>query len=247
MNKKRRDFVLGSVGVAGVMIPALARAAEPCPPPRISLSGGTTVATPCGITTGRNYSTNFDLTENPISEAGVWFNTSQLWTKVRTANGLAFGTNGERESYDDSYAYLSGFPPNQQGEAVVYVDPNLTGEPHEVEMLLRCADTGQSARCYECLFNHQGGVQIVRWNGPFGSFSVLPGSGSGNLGRNLVSGDVVKGTVIGNTITAYINGAVILQAADSMWTNGQPGIGFFKRTAGQNWDLALTSYSATSM
>ena len=51
-----------------------------------------------------------------------------------------------------------------------------------------------------------GGVQIVRWNGPFGNFSVLSGSGPHNLGRRLVSGDVIKATVIGNTITAYING-----------------------------------------
>ena len=84
------------------------------------------------------------------------FNSGQPWTKVQTANGLAFGTNGAANTYDDSYAYLSGFVPNQQGEAVVYVDPNLTGGPHEVEMILRWADSAQSARGYECLFNYQG-------------------------------------------------------------------------------------------
>ena len=197
-------------------------------------------------TAGAFYSTDFDLRENPISEAGVWFNTSQPWTKVRTYNGIAFGTNGDRDSYDDSYAYLSGFGADQQGQAVVYVDPYLTGDPHEVEILLRCADSAQSARCYECLFNHQGGVQIVRWNGAFGDFTVLSGSGPGYLGRDLVDGDVVKGTVIGNTITAYINGVLMVQATDSMWTDGQPGIGFFKRTSGQNWDLAIYSYIASS-
>ena len=233
--------------MAGALIPGLAWAAEPCPPPRVSLSGGTSVATTCDITTGRRYSTNFNLTENPISEGGVWFNTGQLWTKVRTANGLAFGTNGARNTYDDSYAYLSGFGSNQQGEAVVHVSPNLVGDPHEIELLLRWADSAQSARGYECLFNHLGGVQIVRWNGPFGNFSVLSGSGPHNLGRKLVSGDVVKATVIGNTITAYINGALIYRVTDSTWTNGQPGIGFFKRTAGLNSDLAITSYTATSL
>jgi hypothetical protein len=247
VNKKRRDFILGSANVAGALIPGLAWAAEPCPPPRVSLSGGTSVATACEITTGRRYSTNFNLTENPISEGGVWFNTGQLWTKVRTANGLAFGTNGPRNTYDDSYAYLSGFAPNQQGEAVIYVSPNLVGDPHEVELLLRWADSAQIARGYECLFNHLGGVQIVRWNGPFGNYSVLSGRGRRSLGRELVSGDVVKGTVIGNTITAYINGVEIYEAVDSMWTSGQPGIGFFKRTAGLNTDLAITSYTATSL
>ena len=244
---KRRDFILGSTSMVGVIIPSLGWAAEPCPPPRVSLSGGSSVATACGTASGRSYSTNFDLTENPISEGGVWFNTSQLWTKVRTANGLAFGTNGANEAYDDSYAYLSGFAPNQQGAAVIYVDPNLTGDPHEVEILLRCADSAFTARCYECLFNHQGGVQIVRWNGPFGNFTVLSGSGPSYLGRNLVTGDVVRASVIGNTISAYINGALMYQATDSMWTNGQPGISFFKRTSGLNSDLAITSYTATSL
>lgn len=244
---KRRTFVLGSASVAGVMIPGVAWAAEPCPPPQVSLSGGTSVATTCALTTGRRYSTNFDLTENPISEGGVWFNTGQLWTKVRTANGLAFGTNGARDSYDDSYAYLSGFAPNQEGQAVVFVDSNLTGDPHELELLLRWADAAQTARGYECLFNFQGGVQIVRWNGPFGDFTVLPTSGPNYLGRNLVSGDVVKASIVGNTITTYINGALMSRATDSTWADGQPGIAFFKRTAGLNSDLAITSYTAISL
>jgi len=233
--------------MAGALIPGLAWAGEPCPPPRVSVSGGTSVATTCDMATGKRYATTFSRTENPISEGGVWFNRGQLWTKVRTANGLAFGTNGARNTYDDSYAYLSGFGANQQGEAVVYVSPNLVGDPHEIELLLRWADSAQTARGYECLFNHLGIVQIVRWNGPFAKFTVLSGTGSGKLGRRLVTGDVIKATVVGNTITAYINGVQIRRATDSMWTSGQPGIGFFKRTAGLNSDLAITSYTATSL
>jgi hypothetical protein len=244
---KRRDFILGSASMTGVMASRLARAAKPCPPPQVNLSGGTSATTTCATTTGRSYTTNFNLVENPISEGGAWLNSGQLWTKVRTANGLAFGTNGPRETYDDSYAYLSGYAPDQQSEAVIYVASNLTGDAHEVEMLVRWADSAQSARGYECLFNYQGVVQIVRWNGPFGNFSVLPGSGPGYLGRSLVTGDIVKATVIGNTITAYINGALISRATDSMWTSGQPGIGFFKRTAGLNSDFAITSYTATAL
>ena len=53
----------------------------------------------------------------------------------------------------------------------------LVGDPHEIELLLRWADSAQIARGYECLFNHLGGVQIVRWNGPFGKFTVLSGPG----------------------------------------------------------------------
>jgi len=86
---------------------------------------------------------SFADNECPISEGGVWFNRSQIWTKVRTDNRLAMGTNGSREAYDDSYAYLSGFGPDQQAEAVVYVDRYLTGDPHEFLLLLRCADSAQ--------------------------------------------------------------------------------------------------------
>ena len=236
--------------MAGALIPGLAWAAEPCPPPRVSLSGGTSVATACDITTGRRYSTNFNLTENPILEGGVWFNRGQLWTKVRTANGLAFGTNGPQNTYDDSYAYLSGFGPNQQVEAVVQVDSALLGDPHEVELLLRWADSAQIARGYECLFHFNGSVQLMRWNGLLypDFFLEIPGAtGSKALGRALVTGDVIKATIDGNhTIRAYINGMLLSTVTDPMWTTGQPGIGFFKRTTGVNGGFAITSYTASS-
>ncbi len=247
MKFNRRDFLVAASASVGTLTIAGCGGSDSSdalasPNATVRASDASALLQPAGAF----YSTNFPLFENPISEAGVWFNRSQLWTKVRTYNGLAFGTNGDRDSYDDSYAYLSGFGADQQGQAVIYVDPNLTGDPHEVELLLRCADSAQSTRCYECLFNYDGGVQIVRWNGPFGDFTVFPGSGPGYFGRALVTGDVVKATIIGNTISAYINGVLLLEATDSMWTDGQPGIGFFKRTAGQNWDLAISSYTASS-
>lgn len=192
-----------------------------------------------------SYTTNFDRTENPISEGGKWFNNGQNWTKVQTANGLAYGTNGIANSYDDSYAYLSGFPANQQGEAVIYRSPSLSGDPHEVELLLRWADSPGNARGYECLINYLGVVQIVRWNGAFGDFTVLGNGGS--LGRPLVSGDVVKANIVGTKISVYINGSLIAQVTDSVWSNGQPGISFFRRTQGASSDLAFTSYKATGL
>lgn len=212
--------------------PAPGPAPAPAPPPGAAVT----------------YSTTFDLTENPISEGGRWLNTGTLWTPVRTANGLAFGTNGPQNAYDDSYAYLSGFGPNQQGEAVVYVDPALLGDPHEVELLLRWADSPGNARGYECLFHFNGQIQLMRWNGGFGQFDEIPGAtGSKSLGRALVTGDVIKATISGNTINAYINGVLLSQVTDSMWPTGQPGIGFFKRTTGVNGGFAITSYTAASV
>jgi hypothetical protein len=222
--------------------PAPSPAPSPGPPPA--------PLPPPGTPPSDSYSTTFDLTENPISEGGRWFNNGTLWTKVRTANvngdGLAFGTQlgNPLDSYNDSYAYLSGFRDNQQGEAVIYVDPGLVGEPHEVELLLRWSDSAQEARGYECLFHHNGIVQIMRWNGPFGDFTPLA---TDQLGRALRTGDVIKATAIGSVITAYINGVPILQVSDLTYPTGQPGIAFFKRVDGLNTDLAISSYTASSL
>ena len=49
------------------------------------------------------------------------------------------------------------------------------------------------------------------------------------------------------SIKVYINGALISQTTDSVWTDGQPGISFFRRTQGASSDLAFTSYKATSL
>ena len=162
--------------------------------------------------------------------------------------GVAFGTNGVADSYDDSYALLSGgFGPDQTIEAVVYRNQSLSpGETHEVELLLRFSDDSGNARGYECLFNYYGGMQIVRWNGPFGSFTVLSTTGPSYLGRPLVTGDVIKATIVGNVITTYANGILMAQATDSTFTNGQPGMSFFVRPSGSPLLLGLTSYSVTS-
>jgi hypothetical protein len=170
---------------------------------------------------------------------------------VNTANGIAFGTNGALNTYDDSYALLSGFGPDQQAQAVVFRSPSLvtTGTTHEIELLLRFADDTNSVRGYECLFNYGGGIEIVRWNGALGDFTSLPiTGGAGNLGRDLVSGDVVRATIVGNVISAYVNGVLRAQATDSTFATGQPGIGFFTRPAGvsDNPNFGMTSYSVTS-
>jgi hypothetical protein len=194
-----------------------------------------------------NYKTSFDETENPISEGEVWRSANNAWTNVRTANGIAFGTNGTANTYDDSYALLSGFGPDQQAEAVIFRSPSLkSGITHEVELLLRFSDDANSARGYECLFSYDGGVQIVRWNGALGDFTVLVTSGAGKFSRKLVSGDVIKASIVGIVISAYINGVLRARAIDSTFVSGQPGIGFFTRPGGSSENFGMTSYSASS-
>jgi len=216
-------------------------------------AGGTASAsatvTQTGVPPTHSYTSNFDLTENPISEGGVWRRASNSWTNVRTVNGIAFGTNGITNQYDDSYALLSGFAPDQQAQAVVFRSPGLvsTAITHEMELLLRFSDDAGNARGYECLFDYWGNVDIVRWNGGQGSFTALPfGGGAGKLGRNLVSGDVISATIVGNVISTYINGVLMARVTDSTFATGQPGIAFFTRPEGvsASADFGMTSYTA---
>ncbi len=81
-----------------------------------------------GSTSGASYSTAFNLTENPLSEGGRWRRANNPWTNVQTIGGVAFGANSVGHTYDDSYALLSGFGPDQTVEAVVYRDTSLSPE-----------------------------------------------------------------------------------------------------------------------
>jgi hypothetical protein len=87
----------------------------------------------------------------------------------------------------------------------------------------------------------------VRWNGTQGDYTVLSSTaGSGNLGRELLTGDVLKASISGNVIDLYINGTLVMRATDSAFTTGQPGIGFFTRPGGNSAHLALTKITASS-
>src|SRR5262249_44016448 len=93
------------------------------------------------------FSTNFDATESPISEGGAWTHVGLDWTLVDTAGGLAFGTQTGNGGYDDSYAHLSGFPPNHTASAVIFRAASLDGVcgTHEVEVHLRWSDAAHDA------------------------------------------------------------------------------------------------------
>ncbi len=248
MNKMtRRDFLLASAGMAGATVPGVLWGAEPCPPPQVSISGGTSVATNCTITTGRTYSTSFNLVENPISEGGAWSHAATAWKTIRTTGGRAHAV-AYTDSFDDAYAILSGFPPNVQAEATIYKN----GPGYETELLLRMAHTANSVRGYECLFNVNGqGVAIVRWNGPRGNFTFVPG----NLYNSpvAVTGDKIRARIVGSTIQLWhipvSTGvpALIADAVDSTFTDGQPGIAFYAHAPVVLTDFGFSDYSVVSI
>jgi hypothetical protein len=194
------------------------------------------------------YTTTFDGTEAPVSEGAAWTNVGLDWTLVDTAGGIAFGTQTGTGGYNDSYAHLSGFPPDHEAHGVVFRSPSIDGScTHEVEILLRWSDSAHDAHGYECNLAFDGSyAQIVRWNGPFGDFTYLA---SGSVPGGAHTGDTLRATVVGATITLYVNDVQVAQAKDDMpFPTGNPGMGFWRGAAcGTTGDYAFTSYAASGL
>jgi len=179
------------------------------------------------------YSTTFALTENPISEGGNWVNGKAVgldWANVSITPGLAVG-NETGPNLSDATAVLQtmDWAPDQKATAQVAT----TGAPldacfQEVELRLRTVIAAHSITGYEINYkfstNSTGYMQIVRWNGTFGDFTILQSFDGTQFG--VTNGDTVTATIVGNVITAYKNGVQQGQATDSTFSNGSPGIGF---------------------
>jgi len=129
----------------------------------------------------QTYSTTFDGDENPLSEGGKWINNGLDWTKICKHGGIAYGTqtgtNKGIYRYDDSYAHLSGFPPDQEAWAQVQIAKPDPSCHQELEILLRWTSSAHSTTGYECfarcLNDDSSYLQIVRWEGPLGKFTYL--------------------------------------------------------------------------
>ena len=207
----------------------------------------------------RTYATDFLLEENPISEGGVWQHRNASLAVVRTFAGRAVGSQTGSGGYDDAYAYLTDFGPNQTAQATLWKDPTIGNDSitckilrrlvwsrlrgsycagpgvHEVELLLRFADSASSARGYECNLSWNGSyAEIVRWNGRFGDFTYITQQrtfSAGIMPPN--NGDIFKATISGRTINLYLNkndglgDQLIVVGRDPTYTDGGPGMGFF--------------------
>ena len=207
-------------------------------------------------TNGRIYTTTFPLSENPISEGGQWINGQAVgldWHDVSTTPGLAIG-HQSGSSYTDGTALLAGaWGPTQTVEAVVHAVNPKESCYQEVEMRLRSNLTAHSCTGYEISFKATKSASayliIVRWNGPVGDFTYLKNSTGAQYG--IAEGDTVKATIVGNVITAYLNGVAVGTATDSNYATGNAGMGFNLETAdpsciGTNGDYGFTRFTAMS-
>jgi hypothetical protein len=214
---------------------------------------------PASVGTHGPYSTSFSHAENPISESGLWLNGKADgvdWTDVRTTPGFAFGTEigGNRpdpQKYDDSTALLKGtWGPDQTVEAKVHaVNPNQDGKVwEEVELRLRSSISPHNCTGYEVMFRCTkiplAYCNIARWEGPLGKFTMLKETRGSEYG--VKDGDVVKATMIGKTLSVYINGVRMIQLSDDKFASGNPGVGYYLEGAtGVIGDFGFSSFRAT--
>jgi hypothetical protein len=212
---------------------------------------------------GNSYTTRFPLTENPISENGAWVTGKKNgldWQDIRTAGGVAFGTqSGVSSFFDDSVAVLTGnWAATQTVSATVKVtNPNSTAY-EEVELWVRTTISPGAIKGYEVNFRTTSDgsqyIGIVRWLGPLGSpacaagcaYDIIGGECFGYPG-GLRNGDTIKVTISGFAITAYVNGVERCQRTDTNATypSGNPGIGHWFRANGAS-GLAVSDYGLTS-
>lgn len=206
----------------------------------------------------QSYNSNFPAAENPISQSGKWINGAAVgldWGNVQTTPGLAFGTNvSGAPPYNDSTAVLAGtWGSDQLARATVYTVNQTRALEEEVELRLRTTITAHSITGYEFDFRvTSDGSQylvIVRWNGSLNNFTYLTPMSCTACGPGLHNGDMVMATAVGPKLTLYINGRQFLQATDSTYMDGSPGIGFWNHggTVGEDSDYGFTSFTASDM
>lgn len=240
-------------------------AAAPAPPPAPAPAPGPAQS---------NYYTAFDLTENPISEGGVWVRGGAEggnWTNPITSGGLCYGTQNAvvakpRPSADDSIAHLKGFSPNHKVRIVLH----KSGASHlqEVEAHLRCTITSGSLKSYEINLE-QGGeyIQIWQWLGGYqdGQPSPFVAKIAGIVPKIVPqTGTVLEAQIVGNIINVWLNGTLVNWGTGDPWlhgadvnvqefnpagwlSTGQPGIGFYCQDMVQTNAFCAESFSATNV
>lgn len=186
-----------------------------------------------------SYSTNFPLTEDPISEGGRWINgftTGLDWNDCRTTGGLATlsAVDHQTGDFNDQTALLVGaWAPNVRVTAVAKHNPVATVNFRELELRVRSTLSAHVNSGYEINFGIGAlgpYIQVVRWNGPHGSFDFV---NSGLAGAPLVGdGDVCRVDCVGNLITVFVNNVQVatpqnITAIGAHFDAGNPGMGFY--------------------
>jgi len=210
----------------------------------------------------RDYSTKFPNAESLISEGGHWITAGTPginWhetlcgghgdlhvSSVSTTPGYAFGPTGP-ERFGDALALLTGnWKPDQTAEVTVR-QVNPFGYP-EVEIRLRTSP--KDATGYEIMWSALGKkgtpyLAIATWDGPGSKpphYTILKSLKGPQYG--VVTGDVLKAMIVGNTITAYTNGRLQFRITDGTFATGNPGFGF---NEGPNGTYGISRFAASEI
>lgn len=205
-----------------------------------------------------SYVADFSGTVNPLIQKGRWVHgglNGLDWKDIQVAGGVAYGTqSGVSGFYDDSVAILAGTWANDQTvTSTVHISNTQSGNCfEEIEHWVRTRIGYHEIKGYEINYSTQPSnpyIGIVAWLGPRGTIGQSTACcflqlGSNCTGVALVENDTIKSTVVGNVITAFVNGVQKCQQTDSsnLYPTGNPGQGhWLHNTNGNSCTAALTS------
>jgi hypothetical protein len=181
-----------------------------------------------------NYTTNFDQTENPLSE-GRWIQQDALQTFVKTVGGAAYGTQsgGPNGPYDDSSAQISGFGNNYEIEGTIVKAGGLDNVNREVELLLRWSGNNP-VRPTPYGNTHSNGYEInVQHAGQYMQLGRYKGALLVQVDNYAIpkTGDRFRARIEGQRVRVWWNDVIKIDYTDNdatlKITTGDPGIGFF--------------------
>jgi fibronectin type 3 domain-containing protein len=219
-------------------------------------SGESSEASATPAAPGTSFTSNFDGTENPLSEGGVWHHLDPFQTPVQKVNGIAFGTQagGPNGPYDDSSAYVTGFGNDYEVDGTVWLKSGVASSPNrEVEILLRWTDNNPQrstqygpteSNGYEINWSHEGYyLNLGRFKGALLTSAASPLAPK--------TGDHFRARIQGQTITVWINGVQEIQYTDNdpslQIASGNPGIGFFVDSGTPNNEFGFDSVTITKL
>lgn len=201
----------------------------------------------------RNYGTNFDATENPISENGSWQHTDPNQTVVKTVGGSAYGTQNSGDAappYLDASAYLLGFGANCEVEAIISLAGGLDSTNRESEILLRWSEGALRTNPGGYGDTHCTGYEInVQHQGAYLQCGLFKSTNLVNmaLGATPANGDKFRARIEGTRIRCWWNDVLKFDINDSTYATGNPGIGFFIHQGATNTDFGFSSVTVRQL
>jgi hypothetical protein len=204
------------------------------------------------ISPNGSYSTNFPLTENPISEGGAWENTisGTFNNPIITASGRATGPNSS--GTNDSIARLTGttYGRDQIVTGVAYVGGASGAAEIELHTRVRYfPGSPDTVQLYEFdILRSANAIALMKWDGSQGQVTQIA---TGNI-SGIVDGDVFVASSIGpanNTVhTITQNGSQIFTFTETSgaFVLGNPGMGLDAGSPANGANLGWKSYSVTT-